>query len=144
MARPIILCGGRDHPQFTLPQCAWLTQLHALYRIAEVIVGSADGADDNGQVWAYSQGIACTTFWANWSGEGRSAGPRRNTRMLAYLLWRAEQLHSEPLVVGFRGGKGTADMCTQARKQGVSVVTWAGYAASQEGQEAIAKGSADA
>jgi len=45
---------------------------------------------------------------------GRAAGPVRNAQMLA---------EGKPdFVVAFPGGRGTADMCKQARARGVKVV----------------------
>lgn len=125
MSRYVILCGGRDHPQFTEPQRAWLDTLHADNPFQELVIGSADGADDEGQCWARTQGIDCRTFWANWTKYGKSAGPRRNAQMLDYVLTKAHMLpDSTALVVAFPGGRGTADMVARAQVKGVPVVAW--------------------
>lgn len=126
--RYVILCGGRDHPAFTPPQVAWLDTLHAVQPFAELLIGSDDGADDNGRQWAYTREINCVTFWANWTKHGKSAGPIRNGRMLKHIMARsfhvAHDLCALALVIAFPGGRGTADMCRQAMDAGVIVTRW--------------------
>lgn len=77
-----IICGGRDY-QFT-PQDRDL--LDAL-PITMVFEGGATGADLEGRQWARNTGIPWTTCKADWYPDGsktldRSAGPKRNARML--------------------------------------------------------------
>lgn len=51
-------------------------------RITEVIHGGAAGVDELAMRWADAHGIPSTEYVALWRTEGRSAGPKRNTRML--------------------------------------------------------------
>ena len=62
---------------------------------------------------------------ANWVGQGRSGGPRRNTRMLKYLLLLCYEDAAHPgLVIAFPGGPGTDDLCTQAAASGIPVLRY--------------------
>lgn len=112
-----ILCGGRTYI-CTEADYAWLASLS----LTEVVTGGAKGADLCGHLWAQGQGIETAVFPANWKGYMRSAGPRRNAHMLAYLRWRAEVTGARHAVLAFPGGSGTADMCRQARAAGVPVL----------------------
>ena len=122
MPRYVIICGGRDHPQFTQGQRDWLSTLHAASCFVEVVTGGATGADEEGRDWARTKGIDVVTFWANWTRDGRSAGPRRNARMLAYIIKQARVRVSEACVIAFPGGAGTNDMIRQARAKDVAVL----------------------
>jgi UDP-N-acetylmuramoylalanine-D-glutamate ligase len=58
--------------------------------------------------------IPVETYEADWDTHGKAAGPIRNKRMLD---------EGKPdLVVAFPGGRGTANMISQARKAGVEVI----------------------
>ena len=78
------------------------------------------GADRWADQWAWSRGVGCYRYPANWSA-GPSAGPKRNQEML-----EAEQASlsasKELVVVHFPGGKGTAGMTELARAAGVRLV----------------------
>lgn len=108
----VLVCGGRDFNDLPTLE-AYLDALHAERRIAEVIQGGARGADYLAHCWASLNGVKSVTYLADWEGEGRAAGPKRNQRMLD---------EGEPdLVVAFPGGRGTADMVRRARAAGVEV-----------------------
>ena len=128
MSHYVILCGGRDHPRFTERQRDWLDSLHAAHPFIEVITGGASGADEEGRDWARSRGVNCVTFWPNWMKFGQRAGPERNARMLRYIMARSFHVKHDylalALVIAFPGGRGTADMCRQAREAGVEVIAW--------------------
>lgn len=82
--------------------------LSALPRSA-VIEGEAKGADTMARQWAQFYRVPLARFPADWNGEGRGAGPRRNARML---------LEGKPdRAIGFVSGtvgtplsRGSADM----------------------------------
>ena len=64
------------------------------------------GADHWAALWCRREGIEERRFPAQWDLHGRSAGPRRNQRMLD---------EGQPdLVLAFPGGRGTADLVRRA------------------------------
>lgn len=93
--------------------------LSALPGVTCIIHGAAHGADELADMWAKRNFIEPLPFRANWYPNGRSggldrsAGPRRNARMLT---------EGKPdLVIAFAGGKGTQNMIDQAIRAGVPV-----------------------
>lgn len=81
--------------------------------IEHVAHGNYAGVDLMADAWAKSRGIPRTPYPADWTAQGRAAGPIRNRRML-----KAE---SPDLVVAFPGGAGTADCVKAAREFGFNV-----------------------
>ena len=69
--------------------------------------------------WATARAVACLRFVAKWQADGRSAGPRRNGRMLDFARSLLDQ--HDVLVVAFSGGRGTSDFVRQARAAGLDV-----------------------
>ena len=125
----VIIGGGRSLPwRFEFE--TYLETLHAHCGFDEVIVGSNNrghmgrrkGADAHAKGWADRMGLDTTVMDANWVAHGKGGGPRRNTRMLAYLL--AMAAYDQRLVIAFPGGTGTADLCMQARALGMPVLCW--------------------
>ena len=112
--RVIIVCGGRDyHDQALVTEV--LDRLHAERPIDWLRQGGATGADQLAHQWARSHHVNVETHNADWKSYGKRAGPLRNAQMLS----------DEPrpsLVVAFPGGRGTDDMCRQAKAAGVSVL----------------------
>lgn len=79
-----------------------------------IIHGDGCGADTCAADWATSNWVQTREFPADWAAYGRSAGPRRNQRMLD---------EGKPhLVIAFPGGAGTADMVKRARAARVPVM----------------------
>jgi hypothetical protein len=74
--------------------------------------GGARGVDSFAREWATTKHIGRWVCNAEWDKHGRSAGPRRNARMLE---WKPD------LVIAFPGGRGTADMVAKAEAAGISV-----------------------
>lgn len=111
--RRVIVCGGRSYLD-----AAWLSmtldKMHAEAPISELAHGGAEGADTLAGIWAEVKGIPVKVYEADWRREGKSAGPRRNARMLADF--------KPDLVVAFAGGAGTADMVRRAIQAGVKTV----------------------
>lgn len=107
----VIVCGGRDYAEREALG-ATMDRLHRLRHLIEVIEGGACGADTMAGEWADSRGIKRTTIPADWKQYGRKAGPIRNLQML--------ELRPDG-VVAFPGGRGTANMIAQARKNRVRV-----------------------
>src|ERR1041385_1543943 len=115
----VIICGGRDLV-WSPAHSHYLDALHRRYTFLEVIVGSfrrdpdgyLRGADAHAKAWAEHHGLNTTVMDANWVGHGKSAGPRRNGRMLTYLMAISDSEsillgvapHEARLVIGFPGG----------------------------------------
>lgn len=108
----VLVCGGRDYADRARVERV-LDDLYVKNGITEVIEGRAKGADSLAEDWAMGRNVALRHFPADWDRYGRGAGPRRNRQML---------VEGEPdLVVAFLGGRGTANMVSQAEKAGVPV-----------------------
>ena len=107
----VLVCGGREFNDYDRV-CEVLDAINAETPIRAVIHGNARGADTQAHRWALGRGVGGWACPANWSRDGKRAGPLRNQRMLG---------HSPDLVVAFPGGKGTADMVKRARAAGVRV-----------------------
>lgn len=108
----VLVCGGRDYGDYRRV-CAVLDAIHAETPILGIIHGNARGADLLAHSWALGRRVGGWACPANWSRDGKRAGPLRNQRMLG---------HSPDLVVAFPGGRGTADMVKCARAAGVRVM----------------------
>jgi hypothetical protein len=113
MAR-MLVCGGREYGDWDTLKAA-LDEVHAqLGPLDCVIHGNARGADLLSGLWAQGYGIQEVRCPANWDYYKNSAGPIRNSAMLAL----------EPsIVVAFPGGSGTHDMVLQATREGIKAVT---------------------
>ena len=104
----VLVCGGRNYMDSRRVRAV----LDAV-RPSHLIEGGARGADRLAQHWAFTHDVPFSTFKANWTQYGRSAGPRRNQTMLA---------EGKPdLVIAFPGGAGTRNMVMLARAHGVEV-----------------------
>ena len=81
--------------------------------ITEVVSGCAKGADHLGELWALKNNIPIHRFPAYWQGQGKAAGPIRNTKMAEYA----------DALIAFWNGKssGTTDMIAKAKKRGLTV-----------------------
>lgn len=113
LSERLLICGGRD---FTDEDTAFafFDQLHAERSVALVIEGGARGGDAIGRAWAEARGIEVITYFADWTDQGRKAGPLRNIRML--------EDGKPTLVVALPGGKGTEHMVRIAREAGIIVI----------------------
>lgn len=109
----VLVCGGRDYADASR---LWtvLDAIHRKHPINLLIHGGAMGADTLAGEWALARGVGCWRCPAEWGKHGKSAGPIRNRQMLE---------HGKPnMVVAFPGGRGTANMVSQARAAGVEVI----------------------
>jgi hypothetical protein len=86
----IIVCGGRD---FADQAGAWrlLDEEHQRHPIGLLIHGAARGADTIAEGWARDRQIEYRGVPALWKRFGKSAGPRRNARMVSILLHYRDQ-----------------------------------------------------
>lgn len=109
----VLVCGGRgfgnDGLAFTT-----LDDVDTRRHITLVVHGAATGADTLARNWARSRGKESIGYPADWKRHGRAAGPKRNARMI--------EEGKPDLVIAFPGGRGTADMVTQAKAAGIEVV----------------------
>ena len=122
----LLVCGGRDYEnRERLDQI--LRAYHDKFRIACLVHGNAGkwdpkekrikcGADKLAGEWALKQGIPVAAFAAPWICPWlkEKAGPERNGWMLRIM--------KPDRVLAFPGGKGTRNMCDQARAAGVDVI----------------------
>lgn len=108
----VLVCGGRDFTNAAFVYRS-LDRLHDETPITEMIQGGAKGADYLANEWAKTKPIKRYVCKADWEKHGRAAGPMRNARMLE---WKPD------VVVAFPGGRGTANMVSQARAAGVRVI----------------------
>jgi hypothetical protein len=108
----VLVCGGRGFNDFE-QLCVRLDMVHITDGIALLVHGGAQGADYLADRWARMRKVPRKPYPANWTRNGRAAGPIRNQTML----------DNEPidLVVAFPGGRGTADMVRRAKRAGISV-----------------------
>lgn len=113
MEQIVLVCGGRDYED-RQSLFMVLDAAHSANPIKLLVHGGASGADDLAGRWARHVGVAWKSYPAYWKSEGKSAGPKRNQRMLD---------EAKPhIVIAFPGGSGTADMIRKAEKAGVPVV----------------------
>ncbi|WP_420839395.1 DUF2493 domain-containing protein [Bradyrhizobium oropedii] len=113
MEQRVLVCGGRDYSDREQLYRV-LDAAHLANPVVLLVHGGASGADDLAGRWARHVGVSWKAYPAEWKSEGRSAGPRRNQRMLD---------ETKPhLVIAFPGGRGTADMISKAELAGVPVV----------------------
>ena len=116
----VLIFGGRDFDDQPYMN-AVLDRLHAIWKFTSVINGGQVsrasnrlfGADWQASVWASAHGMPPRYFYANWSGEGKAAGPLRNQRMAD---------DKPDIGVQFPGGKGTRDMRRRLNEAGIQVI----------------------
>ncbi len=106
----VLVCGGRHYADYA-QVCAVLDQVHRDKGIARLIHGGATGADALAGRWAVANKIWQVVYPARWDLHGKAAGPIRNTKML--------DEGAPDCVISFPGGRGTADMVTQATDRGL-------------------------
>lgn len=112
MQQTVLVCGGRNYANRDM-LFSILNYAHAANPIKLLIHGGASGADDLAGEWARYVGVPWRAFPAAWKSEGKSAGPKRNQKMID---------EGKPdMVIAFPGGAGTADMVSRAEQADVPV-----------------------
>jgi hypothetical protein len=111
----VLICGSRNWPNNHLGLDFMNKNIPK--ETTHIIEGGCSGADIVGQHIALIRDIPYTEYPAEWSKYGRAAGPIRNQQMLD---------EGKPdLVIAFHDdiehSKGTKDMVTRARQQGIPV-----------------------
>lgn len=112
----VIISGSRDWKEEHLIRAA----IGALPADTLVAHGACRGADEIAGGEAFDAGLAVAPFSADWNRQGKSAGPKRNARMLRVI---------EPhLVIAFHDeiekSKGTRHMLRISGKAGVPVLAF--------------------
>lgn len=92
--KEIIITGGRDYDDWAMVQDVLLFLNPGL-----VIQGGAEGADKLAKEWCEYNNVNCVQIDADWNTHGKSAGPKRNLKMV--------QDFPKAIIVAFPGGKGT-------------------------------------
>lgn len=109
----VIVCGSRDFDDYP-KLCRWLD--HLLSRVTKthrviVVHGACRGADSLAESYARSRGLLVESYPADWDRYGRSAGPKRNAKMVGIAN----------AVVAFWDGKssGTRDTIDKAKQKNI-------------------------
>jgi len=108
-----LVCGGRDLTDWRRVHATLDVAAEELGEPSIVIHGDCNGVDRHARDWATWRGIHAAAMPALWDAHGQAAGPRRNGAML---------LLCPDVVIALPGGRGTADMVSQARAAGVRVI----------------------
>ena len=113
----VLVTGGRGYPdrEAVFSRLATCRQVVARRGLKLIVIHGdcPTGADHWAALWCRREGINERRYPAQWNLHGRSAGPRRNQRMLD---------EEQPgLVLAFPGGRGTADLVRKAHTAGVLV-----------------------
>lgn len=109
----VLVCGGRDYSDREAVERHLGTLAATAGRDGATLLlihGNAPGADRLCGLVAAERGIHSAAVSALWDRYGNSAGPIRNSAMLAL---------GPDMVLVFPGGRGTADMVRQAAEAGV-------------------------
>jgi hypothetical protein len=107
----VCICGGRDYYN----KSRVFQVLDFTYeRIPFVLIsGGATGADTLGIRWAKYRKVPCEVYPADWTRYGKSAGPKRNIKMIESGI---------DVLLAFPGGRGTKHMIDSCRKRNIKVV----------------------
>lgn len=111
----LLVCGSRDWTNKEIIKKEIL-ELQKNNRIEVIIHGGCRGADLLSGVVAYELQIPIEEYPADWKGDGKAAGPKRNQRMLDegkpdFVLAFHDDINES---------KGTKDMVLRAKKAGVT------------------------
>ena len=99
----LIIAGSRSFDDYDL-LCEKASQVNENFdEITEVVCGGAKGADILGKKWADENGIPVKLMPANWSKNGKAAGPIRNREMAEYadallVFWDGESLGTKNMI----------------------------------------------
>lgn len=110
----VIVAGSRTatraHVLQAILRCPWSGF------ISQVISGTARGADQHGERWAYENQLPVATFPADWEVLGKRAGPLRNMAMAQA---------ADGLIAAWDGeSAGTKNMFRQAKSMGLRIGIW--------------------
>ena len=114
----IIIAGGRDE-SINHERLVWLNDIMETFDpdkkgSVEIVSGAARGIDTFAIAYARACGLIAEVFPANWDTHGKAAGPIRNRQMAEYA----------DVCILFPGGRGTANMKSEATKAGLTIHEW--------------------
>jgi len=128
----VIIAGSRDMTDMKMLKKAILLSKEHFedFKIDEVVNGKAKGADRMGEKFAILNKITMKEFPADWDGDGKAAGYRRNTRMAEYgdfliALWDGKSPGTKHMISEIR----------QLNKIGVVVLTNGDHSIIEKGDE---------
>jgi hypothetical protein len=103
----IIIAGSRSFNDYDY-LCKSCDEILESYSEIEIVSGTAQGADQLGERYAFKKGYSIKQFPANWNLYGKSAGYKRNEEMAKYAN----------VLIAFWNGesKGTKHMIDLAKK----------------------------
>jgi len=104
-----LICGGRDFTDQAMFDDAMNKLIEMWGLPARIVHGAATGADAMADRWGRRYVIDVVRVPAEWGRHDLFAGPKRNQTML--FQYRPNR------VIGFPGGKGTANMIGLAKSQ---------------------------
>lgn len=114
----IVVTGSRDWTDVVAITDALVRAMSLSGAQSFVIVqGYAQGADHIAKQWAAERSIPCETFEPFWASQGKSAGPKRNRRMLDA---GADLVLAFP-IGGRKRSPGTWDCIEAASERGIPV-----------------------
>lgn len=124
----LLVCGGRDYLRRTVLWAAldnWWRDFPDLRIICGYDPHRAkwQGADQLAYNWAKATCVPVDHFPADWNKYGRSAGPRRNSEMLAQ---KPDRVLAAPRQSGSLG-EGTEDTLQKAKAAGIPIAYVPGF-----------------
>lgn len=109
--RRIVVTGGREYADMDVVRHAFDSLL--IGTSDTIVNGGCRGADELCRLIAVERGVNVETMKADWNRYGRSAGPIRNSQMIA----------SKPdIVMAFPGGRGTSNCVNLARDAKIPIM----------------------
>lgn len=116
----IVVTGSRDWQDEQTVHTALAEAVCKIPAEREIVIvhgGCPTGADAIVHTWAHQYGASIDVFIADWAGQGKAAGPRRNVRMVA---------EGADLCLAFirNGSRGASHTVALARRAGIPVRTW--------------------
>lgn len=107
----VLICGGRNYNDYET-----LEKILDSYPISTIICGGASGADTMAEFYGrMKDNVKVEVYQADWEKYGKSAGPRRNRKML-------DDNPDVELVIAFPGGRGTHNMIDYAASKNIKVI----------------------
>ncbi len=117
----ILICGSRNYTDYETFKYLLEENLirEQIIDVEEVVGGNARGIDSLGEKWAQEKDIRVALFPADWYNLGKSAGPKRNTKMIEYL-----SQFKDIAVIAFvdSKSKGTWDTVRKAKEKNIKTV----------------------
>lgn len=110
----VLVCGGRDFQESDFIEYTLNEVRKEVGEISLIINGASAGADYYSSKWAKAHGVFYAEVPALWQYHGKSAGPKRNEKMI--------EVFNPDLIVAFPGGNGTTDMVVRGLKRDIEVI----------------------